>query len=150
MAEISETRKRGRNLLLLALAPPTFFAVCFAYRPYVHDGPVLCPTRWIAGFPCPGCGITRALCHLSHGEVEESLRFHPLAPLVVGYLVALWIYYLRFARRGTPPAWNTHRIAGAALFLMAAFYGGRLTMFFSSPRGWAALWNENVVARFFS
>ena len=40
--------------------------------------------------PCPGCGSTRAMLALAHGDLASYLRFNPLAPfmsLLVGVLV---------------------------------------------------------------
>ena len=32
-------------------------------------GVELCWLRAISGLPCPGCGLTRSVCHLARGEV---------------------------------------------------------------------------------
>lgn len=37
-----------------------------------------CPFRLIFGIPCPGCGMSRALLALVHGDLKASLSFHPL------------------------------------------------------------------------
>lgn len=34
--------------------------------------------------PCPGCGMTRSLIHLAHGEWSEAVRYHVFGPLVWG------------------------------------------------------------------
>ncbi|MBI3182167.1 MAG: DUF2752 domain-containing protein [Myxococcales bacterium] len=38
-----------------------------------------CPVVLLFDVPCPGCGLSRALRLLAHGEVAASLSFHPLA-----------------------------------------------------------------------
>jgi len=44
-----------------------------------------CVSQRVLGLPCPGCGMTRALIALLHGDLGGSLRFHPLAvPLGLG------------------------------------------------------------------
>ena len=46
-----------------------------------------CIFRAIAGVPCPGCGMTRALLLLGQGRIEEAWVAHPLAvPLALGML----------------------------------------------------------------
>jgi hypothetical protein len=47
--------------------------------------------------PCPGCGSTRAMLCLLHGDVAGALRMNPLAPLfslLVGSFVALVLFSL--------------------------------------------------------
>lgn len=65
-----------------------------------------CPLYTLTGLWCPGCGSTRALHQLLHGNLMAALRFNPLAisllPLA-GYLSvrgervalkAVWIWAL--------------------------------------------------------
>lgn len=46
-----------------------------------------CPLHSLTGLYCPGCGSTRALHSLLHGEFARAFRFNPLAviaPLLLG------------------------------------------------------------------
>jgi hypothetical protein len=73
-----------------------------------------CPTYWLTGLYCPGCGTTRMLHALLHLRVLEAFDHNPLyfflLPLVAYYLVA---GYLRIvaARPVLPelrlPQWST-------------------------------------------
>lgn len=58
-----------------------------------------CPSLFLTGWWCPGCGGLRSLHALLHGDLALSLARHPLvAPgLVVLALWALW-----WVRRGRP------------------------------------------------
>jgi hypothetical protein len=38
-----------------------------------------CPFHALTGVPCPGCGTTRALVALAHGDFAGALAFNPLA-----------------------------------------------------------------------
>ena len=38
-----------------------------------------CGFRYVLGADCPGCGMTRAMAALLHGDLRASLRWHPLA-----------------------------------------------------------------------
>lgn len=40
-----------------------------------------CPWHAMTGWPCPGCGTTRALTHLLHADPWGAVRFNPLATL---------------------------------------------------------------------
>ena len=56
-----------------------------------------CLWRTWTGWPCPGCGTTRAMTSLLHGELAHALAFNPLAALagmtfLAGGLAApLWL-----------------------------------------------------------
>ena len=47
----------------------------------------LCPLHALTGIPCPGCGMTRSVVGLSHGHVEQALRYHPLGAIVYALLI---------------------------------------------------------------
>jgi len=47
----------------------------------------------LSGMPCPGCGMTRALAALFHGEWREVLRLHPWAPAVVAQVAGAWLLW---------------------------------------------------------
>jgi hypothetical protein len=73
-------------------------------RPGSH-GPVLCPMRRLTGVWCPTCGMTRAIGWLAHGDLHQSLRYHPLAPLLLveGALFgAIWLFRRRTGRDVLP------------------------------------------------
>ena len=85
------------------------------------DGPTFCPFALITGVACPGCGMSRALAWLVRGEVETSLRYHPLAPLVAAGLVVAAVWGWFWGRRGwkTPPLMLVNLgMIGFALLLM--------------------------------
>lgn len=49
----------------------------------------ICPFFNIFKIPCPGCGLTRATSLLIKGQVIESLKYNPIAFI----LVAIFIIY---------------------------------------------------------
>jgi hypothetical protein len=74
------------------------------------DGPSFCPFKIATGLPCPGCGMTRSVVALLHGDLGASLFFHPLGIVVVAASLAVgatdgWLWY-REHRAGltAPPA----------------------------------------------
>lgn len=83
MTAVDEAVLRQRvSLLLLGLAAATPVS-------RVDDGPVLCPVRRATGRPCPGCGLSRSLVRLLHGELRRSAAAHPLGP-PLGVLLLAW------------------------------------------------------------
>ncbi len=48
-----------------------------------------CPVREQLGIPCPGCGLSRAISALLHGDWETALAFHALAPFFLLALVLI-------------------------------------------------------------
>jgi len=53
------------------------------------EGAILCPFRLLTGLWCPGCGGTRALRHLMHGDVSMSLTLNPFLLIVLAQAVAI-------------------------------------------------------------
>ncbi len=53
-----------------------------------------CPVYRITGFPCPGCGMTRAAVLFLHGSWEQSFHMHPL--LIGVILLVLTFCVLRY------------------------------------------------------
>ncbi len=43
-----------------------------------ENGPILCPVRLITGYPCPGCGGTRAMGAISLGDFERAWSLNPI------------------------------------------------------------------------
>jgi len=82
---------------------PALLTCLWAYAPFAGRGAVICAFRIVSGFPCPGCGMTRALGELLRGRVAVSLHFHPLAiPTLAAFIVA-WVYGIVASRRRVNP-----------------------------------------------
>lgn len=68
----------------------TIAAAVFAFNPQQVSVFPPCLFHRLTGLWCPGCGTTRALHQLLHGNLTAAFRFNPLAisllPLV-GYLI---------------------------------------------------------------
>jgi len=59
-----------------------------------------CPFRSLTGWWCPGCGLTRAVHHLVHGDVLGALRYNALLPFVLALITVLWVdWYARSTGR---------------------------------------------------
>jgi hypothetical protein len=50
-----------------------------------------CPLLHATGLPCPGCGLSRAIVLLLHGDWRTSLELHAFAPVfVIALLLVAW------------------------------------------------------------
>ncbi|NLG04007.1 MAG: DUF2752 domain-containing protein [Clostridia bacterium] len=68
---------------------PIYWAVMMAV---FHD---VCMTTILTGFPCPGCGMTRACVLLLRGHVMESIHMHPMViPWLIFGIYAFMMHYL--------------------------------------------------------
>lgn len=57
-------------------------AVLWQFDPNVAGNPLPpCPSLWLTGLFCPGCGTTRALHALLHGDLPGALAMNPLMVL---------------------------------------------------------------------
>lgn len=62
-----------------------------------------CAFKLLTGFDCPGCGGTRMVWYLLHGNVFQAARYHIVALLAVPVLA--WVYVV----------WAVHRVTGHKL-----------------------------------
>ncbi|MBS7409979.1 MAG: DUF2752 domain-containing protein, partial [Muribaculaceae bacterium] len=55
----------------------------------------ICPSKLIFHIPCPGCGMTRALILLCHGQFVSAIALNPniiiLIPALVAYPILLFL-----------------------------------------------------------
>jgi len=61
-----------------------------------------CPFRTLTGFTCPGCGSTRGLHRLLHGDIVSALEFNPLMVLSLPFLLSALVRYTAEAVSGRP------------------------------------------------
>ena len=81
-----------------------------------------CLFRALTGFTCPGCGTTRALHQLVHGNFSAAFQFNPLLILSLPFLLYALLRYTNAVVRGQPinrnslPASYIWAIFGIVLF----------------------------------
>jgi hypothetical protein len=46
-----------------------------------------CPSKYITGFDCPGCGFQRSLLALINGNLSESLQLYPATMLIIFFVI---------------------------------------------------------------
>lgn len=109
----------------------------------------VCPTQILFGFPCPGCGLTRAGLLLLSFQWGKAWQMHPF--IYVWLCFAVYVCYKRYIRgmkvRGGM------RIAVVILSAMIVFYIYRMLMFYpevepmiqqkeSIYHSFVAIWNK--------
>lgn len=110
---------------LRAFLPSGILAFMAAVPPPDRSGrsllglPGLCPSRWVTGIPCPGCGMTRSLVCCAHWDFARAAAMHPLGPVVFAGLVGWAALSLLRLRRpdllAGPRARRAGSLAAAAL-----------------------------------
>ncbi len=75
---------------LAALILPYFM---LALSPDIEQKQSWCPVKLMTGMPCPGCGMLKSWCFLTHQDLRHSLEHHPLGIIAYGFgLMALvWL-----------------------------------------------------------
>ena len=76
-------------------------ALVFFFNPGTHHFYPVCLFHALTGLNCPGCGMTRALYALLHGNVLAALKDNAL---FVAALAALAVWGARLAVRNQPAA----------------------------------------------
>lgn len=86
-----EKKKLKELMIGVAAAVAAIFLLCtvFGYS---------CPMRILTGYPCPGCGMTRAYFALLKGDVKLAFYYHPLFLLPIP-LVLLIIFEKRMPKK---------------------------------------------------
>lgn len=61
--------------------------IIFSYFSEGQTEVVVCPFRLTTGLPCLGCGLTRGIVALLHGEITKSITYHILSiPITIAML----------------------------------------------------------------
>lgn len=82
----------------------------------------VCPFRLLTGFTCPGCGSTRGMHQLLHGNFAAAFEFNPLLLLALPFLVFALLRYSYQVLSGQPIKHNSlapkyiYTIFGVVLF----------------------------------
>src|SRR5690242_403815 len=78
----------------------------------------LCPFRFLTGLQCPGCGTTRALHQLMHGNFQAAFILNPLLLIASPFLVWAFLRYSLIVMQGRVPRKN----ALPAAYIYAIFF----------------------------
>ena len=94
-----------------------------------------CPFRALTGFNCPGCGTTRALHQLLHGNVVSAFELNPLMILLLPVVVYALVSFTKSAitRRPMPNISIQPGYVWLSLILVFGFWIFRNTPLYPFP-----------------
>lgn len=78
----SSERRASPIFLLIATALVGLLALLYWFDPATSRFFPPCPTQTYLGLQCPGCGSTRAMHQLLHGNLRAAFALNPVTPLV--------------------------------------------------------------------
>ena len=98
--------------MLAAGLLPAGAALLYTYPPGENSFYPPCVFHLLTGLHCPGCGATRCLSALAHGDLPQALAYNPLLVVTLPLLAAALLqmgYWLWTGRRWPVrrlPAWS--------------------------------------------
>lgn len=102
--------------LLVLFIPFGFLAR--ANNGFADGGGIPCVWRYLIGFPCPGCGLTRAFASLSDLDLIASLRFNPEALLFTLFALAALVAPQQISRLSARLNRKMEKTGGKGKFLI--------------------------------
>src|SRR5881392_3121848 len=97
-----ETAKRQMMAALLWATLAAGAVYLYLFEPGKSGFFPACPFRALTGLNCPGCGSTRGLHRLLHGDVIAAFEFNPLMVVSVPFLLYALVRYTAAAVSGRP------------------------------------------------
>lgn len=113
------SRLRWRDWILLVLACTLGMLVVARLSTGLPGLVPACLFHRFTGLHCPGCGGTRCMLRLSHGDLPGAVAMNPLVILYLAGLIG-WLglgSYLEFRGRAVPalPGWTGWLLGGGVL-----------------------------------
>lgn len=128
---------RAWPLLGLLAAAAIAAAVLWQVDPHQAGNPLPpCPSLWLTGLLCPGCGTTRALHALLHGDLPGALAMNPLMVLALPPLAVLTAQTLRMLPAALEPL--AERLGDARVWAIVLIGYGVLRNLPWPPFSWLA------------
>lgn len=85
-----------------------------------------CPIAVVAGLPCPGCGMTRAVFFFATGQFERGWAMNPIG---IGWLI-LAVYFCVMRYWFGKSARGLMEAGGVLIVCMVVFYVFRMSRYF--------------------
>lgn len=100
--DYTEIVNRPLTVMLGWLAIVTGAVYVYVFEPGRTGFFPICPFRALTGFTCPGCGTTRALHHLFHGDFLAAFQLNPFTMILLPILFAVFIRHTVKVMRAQP------------------------------------------------
>lgn len=81
-----------------------------------------CPFNWLTGLNCPGCGATRMVHALLHGDVVSAFHYNAVL-LALGVPLAVWLFTRWTRDKWTGERRSVPKSVGVAVLVVAAVWG---------------------------
>ena len=92
----------------IALGALGVLTVSVLFKPETLPKLQVCAFKQYTGKPCPGCGLTRAFCAISHGRFSDALHFNPFAFILYAATLALSAWPIAAHYSPRLKAWAEH------------------------------------------
>jgi hypothetical protein len=95
----------------------------FFLNPSEHSFFPKCALYMATGFSCPGCGSTRALYQLTHGDVLEAMRLNPGLMALITLGITDYVRFVVSVIRGNPfqTLFGRLKLLGALMGVMLVY-----------------------------
>lgn len=101
--------------------------VFLVYYLFVHfTRTAFCPLINMTGFPCAGCGLTRAFLYMASGQFKRAAYINPMAFLIVLFLV--YCGYFRYIKGTKIKGFKV--LFSLLVISMLVFYVVRMFLYF--------------------
>ncbi len=87
-------------MIFLVFGILTVLALVYCFNPSTHRIYPVCHFHQLTGLHCPGCGMTRSLYALLHGDFFVALRDNALFISGIFFIAARGIWFAWNRRRG--------------------------------------------------
>lgn len=94
MQVVIKKRERGGNEFGIIYGGIAVSALVIPWFLPVMSLAPSCSFKGFLNIPCPTCGATRAIVHLSHGEFLPALAMNPITAMVIAFAVLFFFYSL--------------------------------------------------------
>lgn len=120
-------------LIWLTLAVGSIYL--FIFEPGKSGLFLVCPFYALTGYSCPGCGTTRGLHRLLHGDFIAAFKFNPLMMVMLPLLLLALVRHTDSVMRGRPVKGNqlNAKYIWLLFFVVLAFWIGRNTPLYPFP-----------------
>lgn len=102
-----------------------------------------CPFLIITGFPCAGCGLTRAVFYILTGQFARGMNLNPAAPFWIA-----WIVYFLVMRYvcGKNSKWLMRFLGVVAVITLGVYLYRMLTQFPGNPP--MTYYRNNIMSKY--